>query len=57
MPADVARKLSQLQEAANTLRSRITDMESKGQPGVAMTRKLLQNTEKQIEALQSQYTD
>lgn len=57
MPADVARKLSQLQEAANTLRSRITDMESKGQPGVAMTRKLLQNTEKQIEALQSQYAD
>lgn len=55
-PADVAAKLQQLHQAAHTLRERIATMEAKNQPGVAMTRKLLENTEKQIETLIKQYT-
>jgi hypothetical protein len=55
LPADVAAKLRQLHSAAQTLRDRIADMESKGQAGVSMTKKLLQSTEKQIEALERQF--
>lgn len=56
MPDDVAAKLRQLYNAAETLRDRIKDMETKGQAGISMTKKLLINTEKQIEALEKQYT-
>jgi hypothetical protein len=56
-PPDVADKLRQLHSAAETLRERIAVMEQKGQAGVAMTKKLLQNTEKQIEALEKQFTE
>jgi hypothetical protein len=56
-PPDVADKLRQLHSAAETLRERINVMEQKGQAGVAMTKKLLQNTEKQIEALEKQFTE
>lgn len=45
-------KLEKLYSAAETLRERIADMEAKGKGGVAMTKKLLKNTEKQIEALE-----
>jgi hypothetical protein len=55
IPSDVAVKLRQLYNAAETLRERIKDMETKGQAGVSMTKKLLHNTEKQIEALEKQY--
>lgn len=55
IPADVAAKLQQLHQAAATLRERIVVMESKNQPGVAMTRKLLENTQKQIDAIEKQY--
>jgi hypothetical protein len=44
-------KLQQLEQAAITLRERITAMESKNQPGIAMTRKLLEKTERDIESL------
>jgi hypothetical protein len=56
VPADVAAKLRQLHTAAQTLRDRIAEMESKGQSGVSMTRKLLQSTEKQIETLEKQFS-
>lgn len=55
VPTTVREKLEQLYSAAETLRERVQTMESKGQPGVAMTRKLLQNTEQQIEALKKQF--
>jgi hypothetical protein len=55
-PPDVADKLKQLYSAAETLRERIASMEKKGQSGVAMTKKLLMNTEKQIETLEKQFT-
>lgn len=45
-------KLEKLYSAAEKLRERITDMEAKGQRGVNMTKQLLRNTEKQIEALE-----
>lgn len=44
-------KLRDLEQTANTLRERMATMEAKKQPGVAMTKKLLENTERQIEAL------
>ncbi len=47
-------KLETLKQAAATLRAKIADMEAKGQPGVNMTKRLLQNTEKQIQALEKQ---
>ena len=47
-----ASKLEQLHSAADKLRERIADMEAKGQRGVNMTKQLLRNTEKQIEALE-----
>ncbi|GAB5490901.1 MAG: hypothetical protein Phog2KO_11160 [Phototrophicaceae bacterium] len=45
-------KLEKLYAAAETLRERIADMEAKGKGGVAMTKKLLKNTEKQIATLE-----
>jgi len=56
VPAHVAAKLQQLHQAAHTLRERIAAMEAKKQPGSAMTRKLLENTEKQIDTLTKQYS-
>lgn len=57
IPDNVATKLKQLHSAAATLRQRISDMEEKGQQaGIDMTRKLLRNTERQIEALEKQYS-
>jgi hypothetical protein len=53
-PQSSADKLETLKQAAATLRAKIADMESKGQPGVNMTKRLLQNTEKQIQALEKQ---
>lgn len=53
-PPTSADKLHTLQQAAATLRAKIADMEAKGQPGVNMTKRLLQNTEKQIQALEKQ---
>jgi Phosphorylated adapter RNA export protein, RNA-binding domain len=55
IPSDVAAKMRQLYNAAETLRERIANMEAKGQAGVSMTKKLLHNTEKQIEVLEKQY--
>lgn len=55
-PPDAAEKLKQLYSAAETLRARIDTMEKKNQPGVAMTKKLLRTTEKQIEAIERQYS-
>ncbi|MGJ3239537.1 MAG: hypothetical protein ACFE0Q_12580 [Anaerolineae bacterium] len=50
---DIETKLKQLHNAANKLRARIDDMEAKGQRGINMTRQLLRNTEKKIEALEN----
>jgi len=50
--ATATSKLEKLYSAAEKLRERITDMEAKGQRGVNMTKQLLRNTEKQIEALE-----
>jgi hypothetical protein len=44
-------RIAQLEQAATTLRERIAAMERSGTPGIAMTRKLLENTERQIAAL------
>jgi hypothetical protein len=44
-------RIAQLEQAATTLRERIAAMERAGTPGIAMTRKLLENTERQIAAL------
>ena len=56
VPASVADKLKQLHSAAETLRQKIETMEEKGQKtGLNMTRRLLQQTEKQIATLEKQY--
>lgn len=47
----VLAQIRELELAAVTLRERISAMEAKKQPGVAMTKKILENTERQIEAL------
>ncbi len=44
-------QIRDLELAAVTLRERISTMEANKQPGVAMTKKILENTERQIEAL------
>ncbi len=44
-------QIRELELAATTLRERISTMEAKKQPGVAMTKKILENTERQLEAL------
>lgn len=49
-------KLQQLYSAAETLRAKIVEMEANGQPGIGMTKRLLRNTEKQIEVLERQAT-
>lgn len=56
LPASVSEKLKQLHSAADTLRQKITTMEGKGQKtGLNMTRRLLEQTEKQIVTLEKQY--
>lgn len=56
-PPDVAKKLKQLHNAAATLRHKIKTMEDEGKKsGIGMTKRLLQNTEKQIAQLEKQYT-
>lgn len=56
-PPEVAKKLKQLHNAAATLRHKIKTMEDEGKKsGIGMTKRLLQNTEKQIAALEKQYT-
>lgn len=54
MPAEAADKLRQLRNAASTLRDRIAAKENAGQKA-PLEQKLLQNTEKQIAELESQY--
>lgn len=55
-PPSVATKLQQLYSAADTYRHKIANMEAKGQKtGLDMTKRLLENTEKQISALEQQY--
>jgi hypothetical protein len=59
IPAQVARKLTELHTAAASFRQKIAMLESKpaGQQfGLEMTQKLLKNTERQIEALEKQYS-
>ena len=56
VPASVSDKLKQLHSAADTLRQKIATMEEKGQKtGLNMTRRLLEQTEKQIATLEKQY--
>lgn len=56
VPASVADKLKQLHSAAETLRQKIETMEEQGKKtGLNMTRRLLEQTEKQITALEKQY--
>lgn len=56
LPPSVSSKLQQLHSAAETLRQKIETMEEKGQKtGLNMTRRLLEQTEKQIATLEKQY--
>lgn len=56
LPQSVSDKLKQLNSAAETLRQKIATMEEKGQKtGLNMTRRLLEQTEKQIATLEKQY--
>lgn len=52
LSADDASKLAKLETAAQVLRERLAEMEATGQKGISMTKTLLKNTEKQIDALQ-----
>lgn len=54
LPADVAEKLTQLHNAAATLRERVAVKEAKGQK-TQLEEKLLRNTLNQIESLEKQY--
>lgn len=59
VPPQVAQKLVELYTAAATFRQKLSTLEAKPadqQAGIEMTRKLLASTEKQIEALEKQYT-
>ncbi|MBT5956235.1 MAG: hypothetical protein HOG97_05680 [Candidatus Marinimicrobia bacterium] len=56
LPSSVSDKLKQLHSAADTLRQKIATMEGKEQKtGLNMTRRLLEQTEKQIATLEKQY--
>lgn len=56
LPASVSDKLKQLHSAADTLRQKIESMEEEGKKsGLNMTRRLLEQTEKQIATLEKQY--
>jgi hypothetical protein len=56
LPASVSDKLQQLRTAADTLTQKIATMEEQGKKtGLNMTRRLLEQTEKQIAALEEQY--
>ena len=59
-PPEALERLKQLVSAADTFRKKIAGLEAQpaGQQfGLEMTRKLLENTEKQIDALVKQYSD
>ncbi len=57
LPEEAADKLRQLYDAADKLRQKIATMEDKEQKsGVTMTRRLLDQTEKQINILAKQYS-
>lgn len=55
VPPEVAKKLKELHSAADILRNRIAAMESSGQAGVSMTKKLLRDTERRIAAIEKEY--
>jgi len=56
VPSSVSDKLKQLHSAAETLRQKIATMEESGKKtGLNMTRRLLEQTEKQIATLEKQY--
>lgn len=56
LPPSVSDKLKQLHSAADTLRQKIETMEEEGKKsGLNMTRRLLEQTEKQIATLEKQY--
>lgn len=56
LPTSVSDKLKQLHSAADTLRQKIETMEEEGKKsGLNMTRRLLEQTEKQIATLEKQY--
>jgi len=58
VPSSVSDKLNQLNIAADTLRQKIEFMEAKDQKtGLGMTRRLLEQTEKQIVALVKRYEE
>ena len=57
-PPEVIDRLHQLHRAAATFRKKIATLEASDQPtGIEMTRRLLENTEKQIADLEAQYAD
>ncbi len=56
LPEETAKKLRQLYSAADKLRQKHDTLESRGQsPGLEMTRRLLEQTEKQIASMVKQY--
>ena len=56
LPSSVSDKLKQLRSASDTLTQKIATMEEQGKKtGLNMTRRLLEQTEKQIAALEKQY--
>ena len=58
LPSSVSDKLNQLHSAADTLSQKIAMMEEKGQKtGLNMTRRLLEQTQKQIATLEKQYEE
>jgi hypothetical protein len=60
IPSGVAQKLTELHTAAARFRLKIETLETKPpdqQTGLAMTRRLLDTTEKQIETIERQYAD
>jgi hypothetical protein len=57
MPLEAEAQLHQLQSAAAVLREKLAAIEATGhRPGAEMTRRVLENTERQIAALMQQYT-
>jgi hypothetical protein len=56
MPPEAEAQLHQLQSAAVVLREKLAAIEATGQrAGVEMTRRVLENTERQIAALKEPY--
>ncbi|NJL57543.1 hypothetical protein HC928_22240 [bacterium] len=59
IPEEVAQKLTQLMKAAATYRQKVASLEAKPinqQHGLDMTRKLLANMERQIEAIKKEHS-